>query len=279
MSLHETCYSRVATEIRRRIQRGQLRPGEKLPPEHALCGQFKLSRITIRRALKLLEGERLVESRHGSGTYVCPHPSYRIPLMIDYTGSIRLHAPKLGRRIIEEGLREAGHEISVALSIPPREVCLFSTRVDFLPDGTPVAWDLLHIAPPFYQALKHEHLLRIDFIQTWARVCRFKIDYCRQSVEAIRSSSHDKNLLGIPPGRPILKTTEVFHARGGKPAGIFVTHYHCEHFYISSTFDWGTGREIPRGISTESRKNGAPRGKRALLPVMAVDGRSVGGKR
>ena len=247
MSLEETSYSRVASEIRHLIQGGKLQPGEKLPPEHTLCEQFKLSRITIRRALQLLEGERLVESRHGSGTYVCPHPSYRIPLMIDYTGSIRLHAPKLGRHVIEEGLRAAGHEISVALSIPPSEVCLFSTRVDSLPDGTPVAWDLLHIAPPFYKGMKHEHLLRIDFIQTWARVCRFKIEYCRQSVEAIRSSSLDKTLLGIPAGRPILKTTEVFHAMGGKPAGIYVTHYHSEHFYISSTFDWGTGSAISQG--------------------------------
>jgi DNA-binding GntR family transcriptional regulator len=275
MSLHETSYSRVASEIRHRIQGGTLQPGAKLPPEHALCREFGLSRITIRRALQLLEGERLVESRHGSGTYVCPHPSYRIPLMIDYTGSIRLHAPKLGRRIIEEGLREAGPDISVALSIPVSEVCLFSTRVDFLPDGTPVAWDLLHIAPPFYKGMKHEYLLRIDFIQTWAKVCRFKIDYCRQNVEAIKASDQDKTLLGIPAGRPILKTTEVFHAMGGKPAGIYVTHYRSEHFYISSTFDWGTGRGIPKGIPSESRNNGVPRGKRAFHQRM--DGRRLVG--
>jgi DNA-binding GntR family transcriptional regulator len=279
MNLQETSYSRVASAIRHLIQDGKLQPGEKLPPEHALCKQFKLSRITIRRALQLLEGERLVESRRGSGTYVCPHPSYRIPLMIDYTGSIRLHAPKLGRRVIEEGLRAAGHEISVALSIPPSDVCLFSTRVDFLPDGTPMAWDLLHIAPPFYKGMKHEHLLRIDFIQTWARVCRFRIDYCRQSVEAIRSSSLDRTLLGIPAGRPILKTTEVFHARGGKPAGIYVTHYHSEHFYISSTFDWGTGSAIAQGTSAELQNTGARRGKMAFPQVMDVDRRLVGGKR
>ena len=247
MSLEGTSYSRVASEIRQLIQSGRLQPGEKLPPEHSLCEQFKLSRITIRRALQLLEGERLVESRHGSGTYVCPHPTYRIPLMIDYTGSIRLHAPKLGRRVLEEGLRAADHEISVALSIPAGEVCLYSTRVDSLADGTPVAWDLLHIAAPFYGGLKHEHLSRIDFIQTWARVCRFRIEYCHQSVEAIKSSSQDRTLLGIPVGRPILKTTEVFHAVGGRPAGIYVTHYHSEHFYISSTFDWGTGSSIPQG--------------------------------
>ena len=244
MSLEGTSYSKVATELRHMIQSGKLQPGEQLPPEHSLCEQFELSRITIRRALQLLEGERLVERRHGSGTYVCPHPSYRIPLMIDYTGSVRLHAPKLGRRVVEEGLRSADHEISVALAIPAGEVCLYSTRVDFLVDGTPVAWDRLHIAAPFYKGLKYEHLVRIDFIQTWARVCRFKIEYCHQSVEAIKSSSEDKTHLGIPAGRPILKTTEVFYAAGGKAAGIYVTHYHSEHFYISSTFDWGTGIAI-----------------------------------
>ncbi len=244
MDLEGTSYSKVATELRHMIQSGKLQPGEQLPPEHSLCDQFALSRITIRRALQLLEEERLVERRHGSGTYVCPHPAYRIPLMIDYTGSVRLHAPRLGRRVVEEGVGAADHEISVALAIPAGAACLYSTRVDFLVDGTPVAWDRLHIAAPFYKGLKHEHLVRIDFIQTWARVCRFKIGYCRQNVEAIKSSREDKTLLGIPAGRPILKTTEVFHTTGGKPAGIYVTHYHSEHFYISSTFDWGTGSSI-----------------------------------
>ena len=42
--------------------------------------------------------------------------------MIDYTGSVRLHAPKLGRRVLEEGLRAADHETSVALSIPAGEI-------------------------------------------------------------------------------------------------------------------------------------------------------------
>jgi hypothetical protein len=110
-------------------------------------------------------------------------------------------------------------------------------------------------------------------------VCRFKIDYCRQNVEAIRSSDQDKTLLGIPAGRPILKTTEVFHALGGKPAGIYVTHYHSEHFYISSTFDWGTGRGIPKGLPMEARNNGAPRGKRACSQTTDGDRQLVNGKR
>ena len=64
MSLEGTRYSQVASEIRQMIQNGTLQPGEKLPSEYNLCEQFGLSRITIRRAIKLLEGERLVESRH-----------------------------------------------------------------------------------------------------------------------------------------------------------------------------------------------------------------------
>jgi GntR family transcriptional regulator len=249
MNLEGTCYSKVASELRQMVQSGNLQPGEQLPSEYSLCEQFGFSRITIRRALELLEGERLVERRHGSGTYVCPRPSYRIPLMIDYTGSVRLHAPKLGRRVLEEGLRPAEHEAAVALSIPAGEICLYSTRVDLLEDGTPVVWDRFHIATPFYKGLKHEHLSRVDFIQTWARVCRFQIEYCHQNVEAVKSSKEDKTHLGIPVGKPILKTTEVFHADGGKPAGIFVSHYDSERFYISSTFDWRTGSSIAKGSS------------------------------
>ena len=109
-----------------------------------------------------------------------------------------------------------------------------------------MVWDKLHIAAPFYKGLELDHLSRIDFIQTWARVCRFQIEYCHQNVEAVESSKEDKTHLGIPVGRPILKTTEVFHAVGGKLAGIFVSHYDSKRFYISSTFDWRTGSSISK---------------------------------
>ena len=59
------------------IARGAFEPGDSLPTEQALCDQFGVSRITVRRALADLADEGLLERKHGVGTFVLESPSIR----------------------------------------------------------------------------------------------------------------------------------------------------------------------------------------------------------
>ncbi len=61
---------RVAEAIRRIIVRGNLAPGENLPPERTLARRFQVTRNTVREALRKLEQLRLVTIRQGSGITV-----------------------------------------------------------------------------------------------------------------------------------------------------------------------------------------------------------------
>jgi DNA-binding LacI/PurR family transcriptional regulator len=63
-------YQRVLDTLRRQIADGTLRPGSQLPPENRLPGMFKVSELTIRRALSELTREGLIVRRRGSGSFV-----------------------------------------------------------------------------------------------------------------------------------------------------------------------------------------------------------------
>lgn len=63
-------YDQVKIHIKEMIATGELAPGNKLPNEKELCETFNTSRITIRRALKELESEGVIEIIHGKGTFV-----------------------------------------------------------------------------------------------------------------------------------------------------------------------------------------------------------------
>jgi GntR family transcriptional regulator len=63
-------YHRIADEIRKRIESGELPRGSQLPTELELREQYEASRNTIRDAIKRLTGQGLVETRQGQGTYV-----------------------------------------------------------------------------------------------------------------------------------------------------------------------------------------------------------------
>jgi DNA-binding FadR family transcriptional regulator len=55
----------VATELRRQIVTGRLKPGDKLHPENVLQAEFAISRPTMREALRMLESEALISISRG----------------------------------------------------------------------------------------------------------------------------------------------------------------------------------------------------------------------
>ena len=63
-------YRQIADQIARLIERGEYRPGDRLPPERDLARQLGVSRPSVREALIALEVEGYVEVRIGSGVYV-----------------------------------------------------------------------------------------------------------------------------------------------------------------------------------------------------------------
>jgi GntR family transcriptional regulator len=60
----------LAWALRTRILDGALRPGQRLPALHRLADEIGVNANTIRAVYQRLEHDGLVETRHGSGTYV-----------------------------------------------------------------------------------------------------------------------------------------------------------------------------------------------------------------
>ncbi|MGQ4716281.1 GntR family transcriptional regulator [Streptomyces anulatus] len=60
----------IADDLRHEITTGSIKPGERLPSEAGLAARYRVSTVTLRRALAVLQGEGLVEKIHGKGNYV-----------------------------------------------------------------------------------------------------------------------------------------------------------------------------------------------------------------
>ena len=61
---------RIVEKIRRDIEEAGLAPGTKLPTERELMDQMRVSRSSLREALRVLSTLGLVDVRHGDGIYV-----------------------------------------------------------------------------------------------------------------------------------------------------------------------------------------------------------------
>jgi len=63
-------YEDVVSQIRALIEEGKVKRGDQLPTERELSETLRVSRGTVREAIRTLESMQLVESRQGNGTYV-----------------------------------------------------------------------------------------------------------------------------------------------------------------------------------------------------------------
>lgn len=63
-------YERIVASMLDDLKAGRLRPGDRVPSEHALAQSFEVSRITSRRALEVLAQASVVERSQGRGTFV-----------------------------------------------------------------------------------------------------------------------------------------------------------------------------------------------------------------
>lgn len=63
-------YEKIKTDILDRIDRGALRPGDRIPSEHQLVERFGVSRMTVNRALRELSDAGRLLRISGTGTFV-----------------------------------------------------------------------------------------------------------------------------------------------------------------------------------------------------------------
>lgn len=66
----KSLYRNIKTQICRMIYKDIYKDGENIPPERKLAEDLGVSRVTVRKALKLLEEEHIIERVQGSGTRV-----------------------------------------------------------------------------------------------------------------------------------------------------------------------------------------------------------------
>ncbi len=216
-------YYQIVKLLRRKIEQGELIPGEKLPAEMELSKSFGVSRVTLRQALSILKADGLLDTKHGNGTFVVK--SLTGPEKIKLTG------------IIEQNLsgKQAHRLISVEDMPPPphleeffrisRQDRLTRIRRLRMVDDIPFCYTINFLLPNLAKKLKRtdlEHQNMLDIIQKRLQLPVGKI---LQNFEARTADSEiaDQLSIGIldpvfyvesfaysPKGAPILYT-QMFH--------------------------------------------------------------------
>ena len=210
-------YHRVYLVLRQQVESGRFDPRDKMPGEHELADEFAVSRITVRRALDMLERAGLVRRRRGAGTYARP-PSAAEPVRDNLRGLIEnLLAMGLRTtvRLIEFGYVPASSEVAGLLAVPPGTEVQRSVRVRSSPDagGTPFSHLTAWVPADVGRAYGREDLAERPLLALLE--ARAKIARAEQTISACLADAAVAPLLAGEVGAALLWVRrQVFDSEG-----------------------------------------------------------------
>ncbi|OBF36732.1 hypothetical protein A5724_12760 [Mycobacterium sp. ACS1612] len=221
---------RLRDELLAEISGAQLPPGAKLPTEGELAKRFKVSRATVREAVRGLVEAGYVTRRRGSGSYVTERR--RMPHGLDstlsYLAMIETAGARAGMRVLAAAFEQSGAD-DAALHLEAGETVLAVERVRTA-DDQPVIYSLDRI--PARLLRPGLDLSDLDpSLFALLSSCGHAADHATATLRAVASTSHTAKVLGIRRGRPLLYIEEIDYGRDGTPVML------SREWHVSEAFD------------------------------------------
>jgi GntR family transcriptional regulator, N-acetylglucosamine utilization regulator len=210
-------YHQVKAAILREIDAGQWSPGQQLPTEDDLIAMFRVSKITVRQALRELAHMGYIRREQGRGTFVQRPPLEEGPReLTSFTGEMRGHGLTARSRVLEQGAIAAPADVALWLDIDIGAP-VFRLRRLRLADGEPMGLQTAYLPMalvPGIDAISfaNDSLYAVLEVRYSLRPAR-----ARETHQAILVSPEDAPLLGAAPGSPAFSAERLTSMADGSP--------------------------------------------------------------
>jgi GntR family transcriptional regulator len=191
-------------------------PNTILPTEQQLAHRFGVSRLTLRRALGLLERSGLVSRQRGRGTMVSPPKVSRLfaPL---YTleEDFRQQGIKLETRVLafQRGQRPPAR-IRTRLGLERRDSVAVLTLLRMV-DGRTIACDRAYLPAALGDQVQAEELGERPLLEVLRDRTGIGIGRLDWEIEIVPSSAEAAAALGLTPGVLVVASTTTAYAEDG----------------------------------------------------------------
>ena len=207
-------YSQLMHRISSDIEKGNYPVGSRIPPEHELEEIYKVSRVTVRRALAELTEAGLLERKQGKGTFVSvPKIRQDLKSVHSFHDACRLNRRVPGTQVVH--VREvAADPLDVEeLNLREGERVVEIVRIR-LADGIPIVLENNHFSLA-YAYLENEDLA--GSLYTILRDYGAEPRNAVHDISMIYATEQQAEPLGIHGGDPLMRLHEVVYDQKGRP--------------------------------------------------------------
>lgn len=197
-------YIQIAEGFLDQIESGELSPGDRLPSERRLSETLGVNRMTLRRALRLLEDQGLIVRRRGNGTYIAePKIERQASRLVPFSRGMERRGYAPGATVITVEQRPAesavARELGLAVSAPVYFVCRLR-----LVNQEPVMLERFTMSARRFPGFDRYDLSNRSTYDLMEKEYGVTAVRARQSLEPVVATEYEAKLLGIKPGAPLM---------------------------------------------------------------------------
>jgi GntR family transcriptional regulator len=208
-------YARIQGTIQKRIESGQLKPGDPVESERFLARSYGVSLMTARHALVTLEREGMVERKRGSGTFVAP-PKIHFNKLMSFTEQLAGRSLPCASKVICLKVVDDEHEIAARLALPSNSRLLKLERLR-IGAGEPFALEACYFSAVEFGGMSRTALERGSLFSLLEREYGIEIAHADEEVDATLPDRASAKLLTIARDQPLLRIRQTIYSNRGKP--------------------------------------------------------------
>ncbi len=196
-------YVQLTRSITQAIHEQILKPGDYLPPQRDMAEKLNISRVTVRKAIEVLEGQGLVVQRQGAGTIISAKQEQasihkNLSVLNSFTEDMKQRGMEPNSKWIDRSVVIASPKEAIALNLSPGMTVNRFVRVRFASD-IPMAFETASVPEDLIDSVDTVESLYLSLEKNNARPIR-----ALQTITAQNADKHVAQYLQISPGDAVL---------------------------------------------------------------------------
>ncbi len=210
-------YIQIAENLLEKIATGELAPNERLPSERDLSKALKVSRMTLRAALRVLDNKGLLVRRTGDGTYIAqPKFERQADKLVPFTQNMNRRGYHASARLVIFERRLAEVSVAGKLKIPISSPVYYFQRLRLI-NQEPILLETCTMPIDRFPNLENFDLEERSIYEILESEYGISPHHSQQKLEAVSATDYEAKLLDVDSGFSLMLERRVAYDKDGSP--------------------------------------------------------------
>ena len=211
-------YYQLQMIIKNKIANGELTKGSLIPSEKELCNQYKLSRVTVRKAISGLASEKILEKKQGKVTIVKIDNRQEVLLgqSFSFYGYLKSMGFNVLTNVVSFKKKYANKNIRILLQLGDNEKIFEIVRIRLV-NGEPWYYVKSFFPFKFYPNLKRTDLENNSFYEFMINIIGINLFGLKRKLYPKTADNYDEKLLNVEKGSILQVFENLDYTEGNIP--------------------------------------------------------------